>query len=127
MKLRPHEWFDPIRKNSAASGFASASALLAIFLICTLSSCKPQPRPPGIHQQLLEIAASPIPGARASVPPAAGAAPAGPMAAYCVTDVGFCPLAAETEAGRNCLCETATASFGGTTGAAPKPYSAGAP
>jgi biopolymer transport protein ExbB/TolQ len=43
----------------------------------------------------------------------------GPLANFCMTDVGRCPLAAATPAGQNCVCTVGNLSYGGKTAAAP--------
>jgi hypothetical protein len=71
--------------------------------------------------KLQHIQTSPVPGATARVlPDPPGAKRAGQMVAACVTDAGYCPLAAESEAGRNCLCQTAGFVYGGLTNIPPK-------
>jgi hypothetical protein len=76
-----------------------------------------------MYRQLKTAVTSPIPGAQATVlPGGAGAAAEQAPAGFCVTDAGYCPLAAPVEAGRNCLCEAANGTYGGKTGPAPKPY-----
>jgi hypothetical protein len=69
-----------------------------------------------------------IPGATALVLPAPPGNPAaGPMAQSCVTDAGFCPLAAATPAGRNCICQADSLMYGGKTGVQPQLITANTP
>lgn len=60
---------------------------------------------------------SPIPGATATVlAPPPGITYSGAPVGNCVTEAGYCPLAAQTEPGQNCLCKAPTGNYGGTTG-----------
>jgi len=67
--------------------------------------------------KLEQAETSAIPGATARV--LASPAAAGPSANFCVTDAGFCPLAAATPAGQNCICQAGNLMYGGTTGVQP--------
>jgi len=129
-----------ILQCSAASGFAAL--LLMTWLLATLTGCAsggPSATASGGGQvlasddeepitaddlfdmKLQHIETSPVPGATARVlPDPPGATRTGPMVGACVTDAGYCPLAAETEAGRNCLCQTAGFVYGGLTNIPPK-------
>lgn len=95
----------------------------AICLAALLASCGP-PNPPTsnqLDQQLMHVTTSAIPGAQAKVLPGPpGATATGQPANFCVTDAGYCPLAAATPAGQNCLCTAGSLSYGGLTGAAPQ-------
>jgi hypothetical protein len=98
-----------------------------ICLFAFLASCGP-PNPPNeraLDQQMMNVTTSPIPGAQAKVLPAPpGTAATGQPANFCVTDAGYCPLAAATPAGQNCLCAVGNLAYGGQTAAAPQtiPY-----
>lgn len=73
------------------------------------------------NMKLQHTETSPVPGATARVlPNPLGVTPTGPSVAACVTDAGYCPLGAETQAGRNCLCQTTSFVYGGVTSAPPK-------
>jgi hypothetical protein len=108
------------------------AVMLRVAVFCAaagLTACG-APTPTRLNQELMTATTSPIPGATATVLPApAGAAsPAGaaasnaPASHFCVTDAGYCPLAAAVPAGQNCLCETGSLKYGGTTNAAPVTY-----
>jgi hypothetical protein len=100
-------------------------AMLRVAVLCataTLAACGP-PTEYKRNQELMTAVTSPIPGATATVLPApAGTASNAPMSRFCVTDAGYCPLAAAVPAGENCLCETAGLKYGGQTNAAPTTY-----
>jgi hypothetical protein len=94
----------------------------AFGLLTLLASCGP-PQPPTSNQfenELMHVTTSPIPGAQAKVLPAPPGVATGQPVNFCVTDAGYCPLAAATSAGQNCLCEAGNLAYGGQTAAAPK-------
>lgn len=99
----------------------------AFGLLVLLTTCGP-PNPPTslqIDRELMTAETSPIPGARAKVFPAsAGTSVNGPIANFCVTDAGYCPLEASAKAGQNCLCAAGNLMYGGKTGTAPQTYKA---
>jgi hypothetical protein len=88
-----------------------------------LAACG-QPSSLQIDQQLMTTETSPIPGAQAKVFGATSGNSGTPSAAYCVTDAGYCPLAAVAQTGANCICQAGNLMYGGTTGAAPHTYKA---
>jgi hypothetical protein len=76
-----------------------------------------------VNNAKLIAVTSPIPGAEAKLLPAtATATDAAPSSHFCVTDAGYCPLAAAAPPRQNCLCETATLMYGGATGVPPQTY-----
>jgi hypothetical protein len=71
--------------------------------------------------KLQHVVTSPIPGAAPKVlPPPPGIIYTGAPVGACVTSAGYCPLAAATEPGQNCLCTAPDATYGGTTGIPPQ-------
>jgi hypothetical protein len=105
-----------------ANGRGFLLPIVAVILLAALAGCGP-PTSRQLDQQLMTTTTSPIPGATAKVL----AAPAGtqsnaPPANFCVTDAGYCPLAAQAPAGQNCVCEAGSLMYGGKTNAAPKTY-----
>ena len=112
----------PRHTNRRAGAFSLGLAALGL---CTLlAGCVPGASTygHGLEKSLDRAETSAIPGATARVFPAPPGAPtSGATAGYCVTTAGFCPLAAATPAGLNCLCQAGTLAYGGTTGAAPAP------
>ncbi len=112
---------DQIRRRRA--GDEVLLRFVAIGLLSLLASCGP-PNPPNerlLDQQLMHVTTSPIPGAQAQVLPVPpGTATTGAPANFCVTDAGYCPLAAATPAGQNCLCKAGSLAYGGQTAAAPQ-------
>jgi hypothetical protein len=94
---------------------------MVVCVLLLLAACG-QPSPLKIDQQLMTTETSPIPGAQAKVFGAPSSNTSTPAADYCVTDAGYCPLAAVAQAGRNCICQAGNLMYGGTTGAAPQTY-----
>lgn len=126
-----------ILQCSVALGFM---AFLSLLLLMTLTGCasnaptgqwipmyfnsdveEPVTASDRFDMKLQHIETSPVPGATARVlPDPPGITRTGPTVSACVTDAGYCPLAAETAAGRNCLCQTTGLAYGGVTGLPPK-------
>lgn len=98
------------------------SRIAAFHLLAVLAACAGEPTSHQLNNEMMRAVTSPIPGAQAQVLPAAAgsSSSAGATAAYCVTEAGYCPLAAAVEAGRNCLCKAGSLMYGGKTGAAPQ-------
>jgi hypothetical protein len=93
--------------------------------LAALTGCAPTPTPLQLDRQLMTAETSPIPGATAKVLPApAGVQSNAPPASFCVTDAGYCPLAAASPAGQNCICQAGSLMYGGKTNAAPQTYKA---
>lgn len=115
-------------------GFRSAAAsspFTALLLLGCLSGCGTAAGPGAYgvpnelvtDQQMMKVTTSPIPGATAKVFPAPpGTQGLGGPANFCVTDAGYCPLAAATPAGQNCLCAAGNLMYGGKTGTAPQTH-----
>ncbi len=103
-----------------AGKFCSGLAVLCLSL--ALTGCGD---PGGTSQsaqfdlKLQRMETSPIPGATGRVLAAAPGSPTGPSTDSCVTDAGFCPVAA-TPAGRNCICQAGNLMYGGQTGVPPQ-------
>lgn len=136
MKIRSR-----LSRPNRAYQYATAlcSGLAACCLLLALAGCDVGSGPHGVwvrmnfsdmggtsssaqlDEKLQHVQTSAIPGATARVFAAApGTAATGPEANFCVTDAGFCPLAAATPAGRNCLCQAGNLMYGGTTGVPPQ-------
>jgi len=115
------------------------SGLTACCLLLALAGCDVAETPHGVwvrvdlqdtgntsasthfDEKVQHVETSAIPGATAKLFAAApGASSAGPPANFCVTDAGFCPLAAAVPAGRNCLCQAGNLMYGGATGVPPQ-------
>ena len=108
-------------RRSVASGFIG---LLLPFSLMTLTACGGQPTTASdqFDMRLQHIQTSPVPGGTGEVlPNAPDSAISGSLVGACVTDAGYCPLEAETAAGRNCLCRTSSFVYGGVT-AVPSQY-----
>lgn len=94
-----------------------------VVLLVALTGCAQPPTSRQMDQELMTTTTSPIPGATAKILPApAGAQGNAPAANFCVTDAGYCPLAAAAASGQNCVCEAGSLMYGGKTNAAPKTY-----
>jgi len=125
MTVRRWQYGGRMTQRRAAPGFAAA-VLLPVLL--GLTGCMSNGGNAGtvtssdlFDMKLQHIVTSPVPGATARVLPSPpGAKISGPNVAACVTDGGYCPLAAATEAGRNCLCQTQSFTYGGVTAEPPK-------
>jgi len=113
--------FIPTRRTILKKDFTLRC--MPVCLLVLLASCGAS-NPPNerlLDQQLMNVTTSPIPGAQAKVlsaPP--GSTATGQPANFCVTDAGYCPLAAATPAGQNCLCTAGSLAYGGQTAAAPQ-------
>lgn len=97
--------------------------IAGVVALLVLAGC--QPTENQIDQRMMTATTSPIPGAIAKVLPApAGTQSHAPAANFCVTDAGYCPLAAAAAAGQNCICQAGSLMYGGKTNAAPTTFRA---
>lgn len=99
----------------------SAALVALVAAMLPLASCGPnRPTPRALDAAFMKAVTSPIPGAHATLfATGTGAVDGAPMVSACVTDAGYCALAAPVSAGENCLCDTGTFSYGGKTARPP--------
>lgn len=123
----------PAGRRHGSRHLAVSLPFSALLLLCFLNGCGTAAGPGAYgapnelvtHQRMMKETTSPIPGATAKVFPAPPGTPGlGGPANFCVTDAGYCPLAAATPAGQNCLCAAGSLMYGGQTGAPPQTYKA---
>ena len=123
--VMPHDTTRRFARIRSVAEHFSAICLLVFLASCGASN---PPNERALDQQLMNVTTSAVPGAQATVlAPPAGTGATGQNANFCVTDAGYCPLAAATPAGENCLCKAGGLAYGGQTGAAPQTVKYNAP